>query len=227
MEQRITDSEAAMSSAVAAAIADEIMSAVQARGRALVGFSGGSTPAAMLSELAAADLPWEQVVVFQVDERVAPEGDPDRNAQLLCGNLLDHVAATAYLMPVTREPLEGAAADYAALLADTCGGVLDVVHLGLGADGHTASLVPGDPVLEVTDTDVAVTGRYQGRRRMTLTYPAINRARRIVWEIAGADKAEAVRSMVDGGDVPGAGIVTGPALLITDAAAGALLSQAR
>ena len=223
MQRPITPDGPARSRAVADTMTAEIAAAIDARGRAVIGFSGGPTPAAMLRQLAGSDLAWDQVTVFQVDERVAPDGDPDRNAELLTSCLLDHVSATAYLMPVTRDNLEAAAADYAELLADTCGGVLDVVHLGLGADGHTASLIPGDPVLAVDDRDVAVTGEYQGRQRMTLTYPAINRARRIVWEIAGADKADAVRAVVEDRDVPGARIAKEQAILICDAAAAAAL----
>ena len=68
--------------------------------------------------------------------------------------------------------------------------MLDLVHLGLGADGHTASLVPGDPVLDVKDRDVALTGIYRGARRMTLTYPIINRSRRILWVVTGSEKME-------------------------------------
>ena len=219
MRQQIAPTEAAMSSAVAAAVAAEIRAAITERGRAVVGFSGGSTPGPMLAELATVDLEWARVTVFQVDERVAPDGDPDRNAQLLTGRLLSAVPASGYLMPVTRDNLEAAAQDYAELLSDTCGGILDVVHLGLGPDGHTASLIPGDAVLDVADRDVALTAEYQGRRRMTMTFPAINRARRIVWEIAGADKAAAVRAVVDDGDVPGAKISKEQALLIVDAAA--------
>ena len=93
-------------------------------------------------------------------------------------------------MPVESADLEDATRQYDTVLRDIAGSppTLDLVHLGLGPDGHTASLVPGDPVLNVTDTDVALTGIYQGRRRMTLTYPAINRARNILWLVTGSEK---------------------------------------
>ena len=219
----VVPDEAALSAEVADAMAAAIGEALESRGRAVVAFSGGTTPAAMLRRLAGRSLPWEQVTVFQVDERVAPDGNEDRNATMLQRELLDHVAAVAYLMPVTQPDLAAAAAAYGELLHDVCGGVLDAVHLGLGADGHTASLVPGDDVLQVDDRDVAMTAEYQGRRRMTLTYPALNRARRIVWEVAGADKAKAVVALVQQRDVPAALIAQDSATLVVDQAAAALL----
>jgi 6-phosphogluconolactonase/glucosamine-6-phosphate isomerase/deaminase len=119
-------------------------------------------------------------------------------------------------MPVTAEDLEAAAADYAASLPDA----FDLVHLGLGPDGHTASLIPGDPVLEVTDRDVALTGEYQGRRRMTLTYPVLDRAHRILWLVTGDDKVDALARLRAGDEsVPGGRVSTAHALLIADAAA--------
>ena len=223
MDRLITPDEAALSLAVADAVAAAIAAAVSERERAVVAFSGGSTPEPMLRELAGRDLPWEQVTVFQVDERVAPDGHEDRNATMLQRALLDHVASIAYVMPVTQPDLDAAAAAYAQLLQDVCGGVLDVVHLGLGPDGHTASLVPGDDVLEISDRDVALTGDYQGRRRMTLTYPALNRSRRIIWEVSGGDKAAAVRAVVEQRDVPGAFVAQDNATLLADQAAAAQL----
>jgi 6-phosphogluconolactonase len=162
---------------------------VQARGRFTVAISGGRTPWVMLRALSSLDVPWERVHVLQVDERIAPDGHPDRNLTHLRESLHgpEHVLA----MPVESADLDEAAARYARTLVDIAGSppVLDLVHLGLGPDGHTASLVPGDPVLGVTDADVAMTGVYQGRRRMTLTYPVLNRARRVLWLITGEDKA--------------------------------------
>lgn len=178
-------------------IAAEARAAVAARGRFIVAVSGGHTPRQMLRALANEDVPWEGVNMVQVDERMAPDGDPDRNLTHLRESLLQHVPLKRqqiYAMPVEAPRLEGAAEQYAQNLRNIAGSppVLDLVHLGLGPDGHTASLVPGDPVLNVTDSDVALTGVYQGRRRMTLTYPIINRARSILWVVTGKDKVEAL-----------------------------------
>ena len=166
-------------------IAAEARAAVLARGRFLFAVSGGHTPWLMLHALAGEPVPWAEVHLIQVDERVAPAGDPDRNFTHIRESLLTRVPLRAehvHAMPVEAPDLEAAAEGYARLLQEVAGSppVLDLVHLGLGPDGHTASMVPGDPVLDVTDADVALTGVYQGRRRMTLTYPTINRARRIL-----------------------------------------------
>jgi 6-phosphogluconolactonase len=215
--------------AVAAArfIAAEALAAVPARGRFAFAVSGGNTPWRMLQVLAGEDLPWESVHVFQVDERVALDGDPDRNLTHLREGLLARVEPPGpilHAMPVERGDLAGAAAAYASDLASTTGGVLDLVHLGLGPDGHTASLVPGDPILSVKDADVGVTGIYAGRRRMTLTYPALDRARRILWVVTGADKAPALlRLEVGDPTVPAGRVRADRAVAIVDAAAAARL----
>jgi 6-phosphogluconolactonase len=152
---------------------------------------GGRTPWLMLRALADEQLPWEHVHVVQVDGRVAPAGDPDRNLAHLRESLLDHAPLPPghiHAMPVDAVDLDCGARQYAAILQEVAGTlpVLDLVHLGLGADGHTASLVPGDPVLDVTTEDVAATCPYLGRRRMTLTFPIINRTRRILWLVTSA-----------------------------------------
>jgi 6-phosphogluconolactonase len=179
----------------AAVIAEEARAAVGARGRFVMAVSGGRTPWIMLRALADCEVPWKDVRVFQVDERVAPIGDAARNLTHLRGSLLDHAPLRPeqiYSMPVEDPNLAAAANRYGATLREIAGSppLLDLVHLGLGSDGHTASLVPGDPVLDVMDADVAMTDVYQGRRRMTLTYPTINRARRILWVVTGNEKAD-------------------------------------
>jgi 6-phosphogluconolactonase len=175
-------------------IAADARQAVAARGRFIMAVSGGHTPWVMLRDLAEGQVPWANVHLAQVDERVAPAGHPDRNLTHLHESLLEHAPLPPeqlYAMPVESADLDAAAKQYAATLETIAGSppVLDLVHLGMGPDGHTASLVPGDPVLQVTDAEVAVTGIYQGRRRLTLTYPVLNRARRVLWLVTGADKA--------------------------------------
>jgi 6-phosphogluconolactonase len=186
----------------AAIIAADARAAVPARGRFIMAVSGGRTPWMMLRALAGEQLPWENVHVVQVDERVAPAGDPDRNLAHLRESLLDHAPLRpdhVHAMPVEAADLDRAAERYALTLRELVGSppVLDLVHLGLGPDGHTASLVPGDPVLAVTDADVAVTGPYQGKRRMTLTFPIINRSRRVLWLVTGGEKVGALVRLRD------------------------------
>src|SRR6516165_4732203 len=174
-------------------IAAEACAVVEARGRFIVAVSGGHTPWQMLRVLAKEDLPWESVHLVQVDERIAPTGDPDRNLTHLHESLLANARLPAeqiHAMPVEEADLEAAARSYAHTLEQIAGTppVLDLAHLGLGPDGHTASLVPNDPVLSVVDRDVALSGVYMKRRRMTLTYPVLNRSRRILWLVTGAEK---------------------------------------
>jgi 6-phosphogluconolactonase len=196
-----------VASAAAMAVAD--------RDRFTFAVSGGRTPWAMFAALYGR-MPWEKVTLFQVDERIAPEDDPDRNLTQLKGALPPGGAADVRPMPVWEEDLEAAAALYADALPDK----LDLVHLGLGPDGHTASLVPGDAVLAVQDRDVALTGEYQGRRRMTLTYPALNRARQLLWLVTGDDKVDALRRLRAGDQtIPAGWISTDNALVLADAAA--------
>jgi 6-phosphogluconolactonase len=218
--------------AAAATIALEARGAIAARGRFVLAVSGGHTPWIMLRALASEDVPWDSVHVFQVDERVAPEGHPDRNLTHLRESLLQHVPLSAeqmHAMPVESSNLETAALQYAEALEEVTGSLaaLDLVHLGLGPDGHTASLVPGDPVLSVTDTDVAVTGIYQGRRRMTLTYQVINRARRILWVVTGREKAEMVHRLWDSdASIPAGRVSRAQALVLADhASAGQLTAE--
>jgi 6-phosphogluconolactonase len=227
MPMRVDSFEDAESVAEASAdfIAAEARSSVAARGRFCMAVSGGRTPWLMLRALASRDVPWAHVHLVQVDERVAPDGHPDRNLTHLRESLLANVAldkAQVHAMPVDAPDLDAAARAYAAELAAVAGDppVLDLVHLGLGIDGHTASLVPGDPSLDVTDADIALAGPYQGRRRMTLTFPAIDRARRVLWIVTGADKGAMLRRLLEGDrSIPAGRVRQDRALVFADRAA--------
>lgn len=216
----------------AATIAADARAAIAARGQFAMAVSGGHTPWIMLRALANEDIPWEVMHVFQADERVAPAGHPDRNLTHLEESLLEHTPLRPeqiHAMPVESPDLKGAAMLYAMAIRDIAGTppVLDLIHLGLGPDGHTASLVPGDPVLDVIGEDVALTGIYQGRRRMTLTYPILNRARRILWVVTGKEKAEMLRRLHDGDvSIPAGRVRRDRALLLADReAAGQLAAE--
>jgi 6-phosphogluconolactonase len=225
MEMRVLADAAAVAAEAAKVIAEEGRGAVAARGRFTMAVSGGHTPWQMLRALAREDLPWPNVYVVQVDERVAPAGDPDRNLTHLRDSLLAHAPLpqeNVCAMAVDSLDPAVAAEQYALRLQEIAGSppVLDLVHLGLGPDGHTASLVPGDPVLNVTDADVALTLPYQGRRRMTLTYPALNRARRILWMVTGAEKAGMLLRLRDGDvGIPAGFVRRDHALVLADCAA--------
>src|SRR6266516_2847735 len=215
----------AVAKEAAAVIATEARQAVAARGRFVTAVSGGHTPWMMLRALAGEDVPWASVHMFQVDERVAPEGHADRNLTHLRASLLEHAPlppAQLYAMPVEIPDLQSAAAKYAAELERIAGAppVLDLVHLGLGPDGHTASLVPGDPVLDVTGRDVAVTGVYHGRNRLTLTYLVINRARLILCLVTGREKAPMYKRLLAGDQtIPAGRVLQNNAVLLADSAA--------
>src|SRR5215472_15082592 len=209
----------------AAIIAADARAAAAARGKFAMAVSGGHTPWVMLRALANENVPWAAVQVFQVDERVAPDGDPDRNLTHLQESLLAHAPIKReqiHAMLVSLPDLDAAAKQYSATLHDVLGTppVLDLAHLGLGPDGHTASLVPGDPVLNITDADVGVTGVYMGHRRMTLTYPMLNRSRKILWLLTGAEKA-AMLPRLQAGDptIPAGRISSSHAVVLADKAA--------
>jgi 6-phosphogluconolactonase len=192
-------------------VAEAARTAIDARGRFTFAVSGGRTPWAMFRELAGEDVPWKQVGIWQVDERIAPDGDPDRNLT----SLQPMIPSEADLrpMPVTEGDLEAAAARYAGSLPE----VFDLVHLGMGDDGHTASLVPDDPVLDVTDRDVALTRAYRGLRRMTLTYPVLDRSRRVLWLIAGDDKTPMLPRLLAGDEgIPAGRVSSSEQLVVVD-----------
>jgi len=196
--------------------------AVAGRGHAVIAVSGGETPWRMLERLRELELPWAHIHVMQVDERVAPSGDPRRNLTRLERILVTDgplPPRNLLAMPVDVSDLERATGEHQRQLEALAGEpmVLDLVQLGLGTDGHTASLVPGDPVLEVADRDVALSGAYQGRRRMTLTLPALNRARQRLWLVTGPGKAERLRDLLAGtGDAPAARVARSDTLVVAD-----------
>lgn len=231
MKIDVLPSDERVAKLAASFIATEARAAVEARGRFVLAASGGKSPWPMFRALADQDVPWKEMRVVQVDERVAPEGDPDRNLTSLRATLLEHTPLRSEqisAMPVNEPDLPTAALRYAATLRDLAGPtpVLDLVHLGLGPDGHTASLVPGDPVLDVDDVDVALTGIYQGRRRMTLTYPILNRARKILWLIIGDRPADALLRLCSADHtIPAGRIRQDRAHLFADRAAAARLES--
>jgi len=220
----LADSESVAERA-ASVIADYAWEAIASRGLFIMAVSGGHTPWIMLRRLAAARIPWRAVHIVQVDERVAPAGDADRNLTHIFESLVSDSALhpdQVYAMPVESPDLEAAAGHYAATLRSIAGEppIIDLVHLGLGPDGHTASLVPGDPVLDVENADVALSGPYQGRRRMTLTYPILNRARRILWVVTGGEKAGMLNRLLSGDrEIPAGRVSSDRALLLADSEA--------
>jgi 6-phosphogluconolactonase len=225
MKIKVFADEYSVAQEAAAIIAAEARAAVAERGRFVMALSGGRTPWKMLRSLIALDVPWQSVRLAQVDERVAPVGDPLRNLTHISEILLQNHRIDPkqiYAMPVEEEDLSSAPSRYATILREIAGvpPVLDLVHLGLGPDGHTASLLPEDPVLEITVEDVALTGLYQGTRRMTLTYPIINRSRMILWLVTGGEKAAIVAQLWNGNQsIPAGRIRRDNSLILADSAA--------
>ncbi len=205
--------------------AEAIVRGVREHGRAAVAFSGGRSVGRFFSALSQESVPWRLVHLFQVDERVAPEGSAHRNMERIHKHLLSGAplpVENVHPMPVDTDDLALGAERYADELVRCCGAppVLDLVHLGLGEDGHTASLVPGDPVLEMWDQDVAVTRPYGGYRRMTLTYPILNRARNLLWIVEGTSKRAPVVRLVNADPhIPAGRVAQAQALLVADAQA--------
>jgi len=212
----------AVAKLAAAFIAKDARDAVAERGRFVMAVSGGRTPWQMLRDLADLPLPWDRIHVFQVDERIASAGDPERNLTHIRESLLSLAPLppeNMHPMPVEEPDLGTAAVSYARELQQVAGTPprLDLVHLGIGPDGHTASLVPDDPALDVTDQDVALTDAYQNRRRMTLTYPVLDRARRILWVVTGAEKAAMVKRLIASDrSIPAGRVRADNALIIAD-----------
>lgn len=224
MQLEVFADASAVAERAARFIADQARAAVRERGRFTLALSGTRSQP-LLRALVRHALPWSRMTLFQVDERVAPAGDAARNLTAIEAELLPHVPLASgqlHAMPVAAADLAAAARAYAGLLQWVCGtpAVLDLVHLGLGEDGHTASLVPGDAVLQVADSDVALSGPYQGHRRMTLTYPALNRARARLWLVSGAHKRAMVeRLRAADTSIPAGRVNADAAWLLADAAA--------
>jgi 6-phosphogluconolactonase len=213
MKIEVLDNEDLVAIKAASIIADEARKAVALRGSFIFAISGGKTPWKMLRALADEDVPWKRMHILQVDERLAPEGHPDRNMTHISENLLGNaplLPGRIHAMQVNEKDREMAADNYSQTIKQIAGpmAIIDLVHLGLGTDGHTASLIPGDPVLNVINSDVASTGIYQGRRRLTLTYPVINRARKILWLVTGNEKSEMLLRLLKGDQTIPAGHIS-------------------
>jgi len=198
--------------------------AVSARGCFNIALSGGHSPWTMLELLRNESMPWHAVHVYQVDERIAPARHADLNSQRIHDSLAGAGLSERqfHFMPVDAPDLAEAANVYAGILRELIGTppVFDLVQLGLGSDGHTASLVPGDPVLEIADRDVALAGPYQGRLRMTLCYPVLDRARQLLWIVTGSEKKAALRQLLAGDTmIPAGRIRRDTATLVADRAA--------
>ena len=228
MQLEVLANVEAVARRAAAIIAKHARAAFVARGRFILAVSAGHTPCVMLRLLGREEVPWGGVHVLQVDEQIAPAGDPDRKLTQLWETLMENTPldpAQVYAMPVESPDLRAAVAEYARTLEKIAGSppVLDLVHLVLGPDGHTASLLPGDPFLQVVNEDVAITGVYQAGMRMTLTYPVINRARQILWVVTGSEKIKSLGQLLDADlSIPAGGIRGEHVLVLADrAAAGA------
>lgn len=215
-EVHVFDDLDALSTAAAQYVVGRAQEAVRASGSFHFAVSGGRSPWQMFARLTGMDMPWDDTVIWQVDERVAPVDDPERNLAHL-RQALGGRSSEIRAMPVDDADLDKAALRYGEELPAR----LDLVHLGIGPDGHTASLVPGDAVLGVTDRPVAVTeGEYEGRRRMTLTYPTLARARQLLWLVTGQDKRAALDAMLAGDpSIPAGRVVAQASLVLADRAA--------
>jgi 6-phosphogluconolactonase len=218
----VADVPSAFTAAVAAAFASRVGP------RFALVLSGGPTARLCYEDLATTDLiEWPLVDIYIGDERAVPPGDDDANQRLIHEALLDRIGAVGSFTPM---PTEGDLVDCVASYQDTMAGVLagpgiDLIHLGLGPDGHTASLFPGAPTLDAGPEElVALTEDPNGRNphpRLTLTLPAINSARLAVFTVSGSSKVDAVAALDRGDDIPAARVQAQRILwLLDDAAAG-------
>ncbi len=215
---RVSPDATAATGACASHLAALLDAALTARDTAHLALSGGSTGALLCRALATQPVDWTRVHVYQVDERVVPDGHPDRNANALVRELVDVASIPCdhvHLLPVTAPDLDRAAATYAAALPR-----LDVVHLGIGPDGHTASWPPDQPDVRTRPAAVTVTGPFNGHRRMTLTAGPVGAAHAVVWLVCGADKRDALeRALARDVNVPAGRAIDGRSVVFTDAPA--------
>lgn len=224
MKLHVQSSADAAARKAAQIIADLLNKALSSRPMATVAFSGGSTPNRMFQYLAQQQIDWSRVEIFQVDERIAPAGDPARNIAALQQHLLDHIdipEQQVFTIPVEASDLDESLESYASQLKTAAGNPphLDIVHLGLGDDGHTASLPPGDDVLN-SGRLVDICADFNGYRRITLTFPVLDQANSIVWLVAGADKALMLgRLLARDVEIPAGRVSQGRAILVSDEAA--------
>lgn len=209
------DDPNALATAAATYVAERAR-AVQARGATFTfALSGGKSPWVMFETLAHDDLDWAATRIYQVDERVVGEDNDLRNLKSLRAALTG-TNAPIEAMDVEDDNLEAACSSYAARLPER----FNLIHLGIGPDGHCASLVPGDPVLDLSDQLVALSGPYQNTLRMTLTYPALSRADQLLWLVTGEDKREALQKLLAGDpSIPAGRVEAGASLVMADRAA--------
>jgi 6-phosphogluconolactonase len=197
-------------------VAEAVRAAVDAGDRFAWAISGGTTPVPMFRTMSRLDLPWRSIETWQVDERVVPLGDPQRNRTTQSDTLPPELLEGVRWMPVEDPDPEASALRYSAGMPER----FDVVQLGLGADGHTASLLPGDPVLDVHDRDVGLTRPGRGLRRMTLTLPGLARGRRAIWVVTGAEKGDALAKLLAGdASIPAARVSIQDQVVVADRAA--------
>jgi 6-phosphogluconolactonase len=226
MEWRTSKDGAEAEQAAAAFIAECLRHAVKERGLATLAVSGGRSPWGMFERLADESVDWNRVHVLQVDERIVPLDDKARNwSHFLQGCLAERIPQeNQHPMPV-EEDAELAVGRYSATLLQWAGvpPQLDVVHLGIGEDGHTASLFADDVLLEDRRHWVGVSRVYEGHRRLTLTLPVLNSARTIVWFAVGARRRDVLKRLRDGDQaIPAGHVQRDRAVAFTDAdAAGA------
>ncbi|HET6628625.1 MAG TPA: 6-phosphogluconolactonase [Woeseiaceae bacterium] len=230
MKIRVTADADELALQAAAWIGEQARTAIAEREIFSLALSGGRGPHGLFEALAREKIDWRRVHLFQVDERAAPLESPERNFRAIVSLLVDRVSIPCeqlYPMPVAGKDLEAGAADYAATLERVLGAgrVLDLVHLGLGEDGHTASLLPGDPACE-SGAPVIVSREHEGFRRLSLNYQLLSGARQRCWFVTGAAKSEVLMRALDGDPgIPAGRIERQGTWFFVDQAAGALLEQ--